>query len=118
MVLCFKTCGSSLRRLRCLFLIITTNHLEKIDEALGVITSGSGISTRPGRIDSVIELGHMEVEARLKLACKVLVDWPDMVNQVVNEGVGLTPVQFQELCIQHAYKKIHRNEIQEEEELK
>ncbi len=92
------------------FLVVTTNCLDKIDPAMGVTwgTEGNkeGISSRPGRIDSVIELSSMEYEGRLKLASRILVDWPEAIAEIVADGQGCSPVQFQEMCLQYANNRM------------
>ncbi len=93
------------------FLIVTTNHIDKIDPAMGV-TWEQGVSTRPGRIDSIIELGNIDECGRRKLAERILGEWPDSVDELVNNNRDLTPVQFQEICIQYAYE--HLNQMERE----
>ncbi len=98
------------------FLIVTTNHLEHIDPAMGVTWeegkgAKSGISTRPGRIDTVIEVGYLERPGRVKMAALVLKDWPEEQQRLVDAaGEDTTPVQFQEMCVQLAFQKINANE--------
>lgn len=93
------------------FLIVTTNHMEKIDPAMGVECGKNGISTRPGRIDTVIHLGNITRENKIKLANRILRDWPSDVDDVVNSSGDVTPIQFQELCIQRAFDRIHEMEM-------
>lgn len=88
-------------------LIVTTNHLSSIDPAMGVYKDeNSSISTRPGRIDTVIHLGTMSREDRLRMAQRILKDWPDLVANTVKDGESFTPAQFQELCIQVAFNRM------------
>lgn len=93
-----------------IFLIVTTNHIDKIDEALGVSATG-GISTRPGRIDSVIYMGEMSEQNRSKMANRILVDWPEIIPNIVKKGQGMMPAQFQELCICTAFEKINESKF-------
>lgn len=88
------------------FLIVTTNHINKIDEALGVAVEGSSISTRPGRVDEVIYLGLASDDVRRKIGMSILRDWPEMVEPLLQEHPVTTPVQFQELCIQAAFNRL------------
>lgn len=85
---------------------VTTNHLECIDEAMGVPTSNEGQSSRPGRIDRLIYMGAMSEANRWKLANKVLKDWPDMIPVAVKETQSFTPGQVQEYCVQKALTKL------------
>lgn len=90
-----------------IFLIVTTNCLDKIDPAMGVSVNGStGLSSRPGRIDTVIRLGNMSITNRRRMAAVTLRDWPDEIEQAVAEGQDMTPAQFQEMLIQTAFAKI------------
>jgi hypothetical protein len=89
-----------------IFLLVTTNDISKIDPALGVALNDSGISTRPGRIDAVIEVGAMEKPGREKLAARILKDWPSLIPALVDAHEGTTPAQFQEVCLRVALNKI------------
>jgi hypothetical protein len=93
-----------------IFLIVTTNNIEKIDEAMGVSWNSDGISTRPGRIDSVIKLDRMTEENRRRLAVQILRDWPNEISDMVEKGEGATPIQFQEMCIQLAFDKLSKEQ--------
>jgi SpoVK/Ycf46/Vps4 family AAA+-type ATPase len=85
---------------------VTTNHLEHIDEAMGVPTENSSQSSRPGRLDRIIYMGAMSETNRWKLANKVLRDWPEMVPDTVKETQSFTPGQVQEHCVQKALHKL------------
>lgn len=85
---------------------VTTNHLEHIDEAMGVPTENSRQSSRPGRLDRILYMGAMSEANRWKLANKVLRDWPEMVPDIVKETQSFTPGQVQEHCVQKALHKL------------
>lgn len=87
-------------------LCVTTNHVESLDPALGVPYNGHGRSTRPGRIDIVIEVGAMQESERRALAALMLGDWPDQVEPAVRAGEGEMAAQFQERCAQLALRLI------------
>jgi len=86
---------------------ITTNHISKLDPALGVSSVVQGeaegnqvvLSTRPGRIDQVVYLGNASHDCRMHIANRCLSDWPDEIESIVEQNTALTPVQFQQLCI-------------------
>ncbi len=81
-----------------IFVVITTNKLECIDEALGLPT-GDGMSTRPGRLDRVLQLSAPTPEGRLKIATRILSGEPqEIIDGLVSQGHGMTGAQFQELC--------------------
>lgn len=87
-------------------LMITSNHWEKLDPALGTINNGNGISTRPGRIDRVLKLSYLNLEGKYYIAKIILSDFPELVDQVVKESKDQeTPAQFQERCKMWAEKK-------------
>ena len=86
-------------------LIITTNHIENIDDAIGVYTD-KNTSSRPGRIDRIVYLGEMDEMPRKKLINKILKDWPELADVAMNETKNFTAAQVQEYCIQKALIKL------------
>jgi hypothetical protein len=89
------------------FLIVTTNHLDKIDEAMGVESKfDNQVSTRPGRLDKVIYLGVTSEAVRYQIAQHILKDWPEAHHYLVKKGDGMTAVQFQEVCLDFAFRRI------------
>lgn len=88
------------------FLVITTNHIENIDPAMGICTEGSDLSSRPGRIDRIIYLGPTDVDIRTRIVKHILPDWPEAHDSLVLKGEGCTPVQFQEMCVQYALARL------------
>lgn len=106
-----------------IFTIITTNHIEYIDEALGQpVKHEDGkvdfVSSRPGRIDRAIELTCMRPQDKLIMAERILgeyeVAYKEMLIQLELEGDNKqeTPAQFQDRCAQIAIKCfwVERNE--------
>lgn len=94
-----------------IFTIITTNHIEHVDPALGKpVARENGIidfiSTRPGRIDKAVELRYMQYDDKLRMAKKILGDIPESQSEITDEILRLdeTPAQFQERCTQLALK--------------
>lgn len=88
-----------------ILLIVTTNRIECIDEALGVSCDSKGtLSTRPGRIDSVLEFGMINTEHKYAMARSILRDWPEQVDAIVASSGDITPMQFNEMCVQCAYE--------------
>jgi ATPase family associated with various cellular activities (AAA) len=96
-----------------IFTIVSTNDITKIDEALGIpefinIENHNFISSRPGRIDRVIKLGYINNENKLKMANKILSEFPDKleeVKQYITNSKEETPAQFQEYCSQIALEE-------------
>ena len=94
------------------FVIVTTNDLSKVDEALGKPTqlpdgTKQFISTRPGRIDKAIELTYMETNDKKKMAQRILGMYEKEYLEMlvfIDKFTDLleTPAQFQERCAQLA----------------
>ena len=106
---CFLNCIDGVQNTDGLFLIITTNRVELLDEALGKPRTdkdmnGTHISTRPGRIDRAFELKALDKDCRLKIAKRILADCPDFINKVIEKSEGFSGAQMQELCTQMALK--------------
>jgi hypothetical protein len=86
-------------------LIVTTNHIELVDPALGGRASEEAVgSTRPGRVDVTMELPGLDYEARVELAKKILDDEVE-ARRLAEEHTNFTAVQFQEICLKVAQKK-------------
>jgi SpoVK/Ycf46/Vps4 family AAA+-type ATPase len=79
-------------------LVVTTNRLECIDEAMG-IPNGEGRSTRPGRIDEIVKFPTtLSQEGRRKIATRII-DGKEYIEKTVEDGYNDTPAQFQDRCI-------------------
>jgi len=93
--------------------IIDTTKLTTDDVLKKVITliaaykdqNGSCISTRPGRIDRVLELKTLDEKCRRKIAERILIDCSELIDATVKNGDGDTEAQFQERCSQIALKE-------------
>ena len=111
---CLLNCIDGADKTSGIFTIFTTNHIEKLDAALGqprVNPDGTVefISTRPGRIDKAIYLGYMTREDKMLFANKVfandakgLEEMKEIIDN--NPDKKETPAQFQESCTQLALK--------------
>ena len=85
-----------------IFLIVTTNHIEKLDAALA-IAENNGMTSRPGRIDRIIEFTDLDCEGRGKMASRILGDLPaEYQDGVVDETENMTGAQVQEFCARRA----------------
>ena len=106
---CFLNCISGIQNSNGVFLIITTNNIKDLDEALGKPRSdramnGTHISTRPGRLDRVLEFKILDEMCRRKIADRILEDCKELIETTIKEGEGDTGAQFQERCSQIALK--------------
>lgn len=109
---CLLNCIDGVEKGDGIFTVITTNHIEKLDPALGQPRRNADgtvefISTRPGRIDKAIELGYMEAEDKKRLARRIFLDdeygYQLMLEKIEREPEKKeTPAQFQEACAQLA----------------
>jgi hypothetical protein len=107
---CLLNCISGVQQTDGVFVIITTNNIHDIDEAIGIMRSQtSNISSRPGRIDRVLELKALDTKCRQKIARRILNEYPDTIEKAVAEGDGDTGAQFQERCSQIALKRFWEN---------
>jgi len=100
---CLLNCLDGVERTDGVLLIITTNRLDKLDPALGVPSSQT--STRPGRVDRVLELRDLDEAGRRQLCHRILHEWPETWEETVRLGAGETGAQFQERCTQLALTK-------------
>lgn len=70
----------------------TANDINKVDETLANVKSNT--ASRPGRIDSIIEIGVME-EANRRVLAEQLLDGHGLdVESAVKTGEGMTAAQF------------------------
>lgn len=117
---CLLNCLDGVEKSNGIFTVITTNHIDKLDPAIGQPRRKEDgtvefISTRPGRIDKAIELGYMENADKLKLARRIFFDndvgYRQICRMVEREpGRKETPAQFQERCAQLALDLLWRSE--------
>jgi SpoVK/Ycf46/Vps4 family AAA+-type ATPase len=86
-----------------LLLFITTNHVGQIDEAMGIPNKGEeSMSTRPGRIDIVMEMKDLDRAGRLKIALRILKGEDEIAEVMTDRYSSDTPAQFQYRCMQKA----------------
>ncbi len=124
---CLLNCLDGVEKSNGVFTIITTNHIDKLDEAMGRPRKNPDgttefISTRPGRIDKAIELTYMTNSDKLKLAKRIFFDnessYHKMVTLVEKEPHKQeTPAQFQERCAQMALELLWQSEHEVEEKI-
>ena len=96
---CLLNCLDGVQRADGLLVVMTTNHLDKVDPAIG---QPGEIGSRPGRIDRVVCLGPLDSEGRRKIASRILIDWPEWIETLCTRGEEDTPAQFQERCARTA----------------
>jgi SpoVK/Ycf46/Vps4 family AAA+-type ATPase len=99
---CLLNCIDGIENTDGIFAVVTTNHIEKIDSAIG-IPNGDGISTRPGRIDRAIEMKNPDEDGRRKIAKRILENY-EHIEDIIQQGSNDTGAQFQERCARLALK--------------
>ena len=92
---CLLNCLDGVQRADGLMVMMTTNHLERVDPA---IAQPGSIGSRPGRIDRIVSMGTLGAEGRSQLANRILGDWPEVIEDICKAGTDDTPAQFQERC--------------------
>lgn len=114
---CLLNCIDGVEKEDGVLTIITTNNLEKLDEALGLPcmdrTNGMHISTRPGRVDIAVLLEEFTEDQRQQMADRILHEYPEEIQLAVQAGDGDTPAQCQDRCGQIALRRLwedNRNE--------
>lgn len=101
---CLLNCLDGIEKTDGLLLFITTNKRDSLDSALGIpdedFKNCKEISTRPGRIDRAVYLGLIDEKGIRKMAERILSDYPEKINDVVEEykNKKITPAQFQSIC--------------------
>lgn len=94
-----------------LLFIITTNDIEQVDSALGrpdpnaMTEDGDPMSTRPNRIDIVVELKGIDEAGRIKLATRILDD-KELATVMALKYSEESAAQFQERCKQLAKRML------------
>lgn len=90
-------CVDGIERNSGLVLFVTTNHVDKIDEALGA-PDADGESSRPGRIDLIAEMTTLDHAGRLKVASRIVRD-AARAEELVSQNVDETAAQLINRCI-------------------
>ncbi|MGB7347937.1 MAG: AAA family ATPase [Pirellulaceae bacterium] len=98
---CLLNCLDGVQRADGLMVMVTTNHVDKIDPAIG---QPGAIGSRPGRIDRIVSMGCLDDTGRRKVAQRILDHWPQWIDDICHAGREDTPAQFQERCGRLALK--------------
>ena len=106
---CLLNCIDGVEETKGVLFVITTNRVETLDPALAVATDG-GRTSRPGRIDYLVEMPVLDQEGRRKLASRILRGYDDRIEEMVRRGEGDTGAQFQARCVELAQSIFWREE--------
>lgn len=96
------------------FLVVTTNDPSKLDSALGSVTeAGEGMTSRPGRIDTYIELNACSETAKKFIIGKILCDYStaEQAEILAECEPSWTVVQVQSHCIKHVQKVLRQRRL-------
>lgn len=79
--------------------VVTTNRIEYLDDALGKPDPDrAGVSTRPGRVDRVVEFPDLSEAGRRAIAGRILADCPAEIDPLVERCAGYSGAQFEDAC--------------------
>jgi hypothetical protein len=98
---CLLNCISGVEPAEGVYLFVTTNRLDYLDDALGV-PNKKGISTRPGRLDTCFEMGEISLVEKQQIATHFLAGHPSVATTLIEESNGCTAAQFSDMCSQKA----------------
>lgn len=91
--------------------IVTTNHVESLDPALGGINA-NGVAIRPGRIDMAVEFGPLSIEGKHQMAERILADLPQLQDKAILDSDGFeTGATFERRCIDLAQEYWLNSEV-------
>jgi hypothetical protein len=94
---CLLNCISGVQPSDGILVLVTANDVGKLDPALGTPDT-TGKSSRPGRLDRAVYVGHLNKEGREKLAKRILSDNLELIDKTVLDGEGETGAQFENRC--------------------
>lgn len=107
----FLNCLDGVQRNDGLFVIITSNHPEKLDTAIGI--ADNGMSSRPGRVDRVIEIKPLDQRQKTQIATSIMLGFEEYIPNIVAEGKKDNGAQFVERCRKLAEKLYWESESPE-----
>lgn len=82
-----------------IMVVVTTNRIEFLDDALGKPDPDrKGVSTRPGRIDRVVEFPQLTEAGRRMIAGRILADCLNEIDALVIACDGYSGAQFEDAC--------------------
>ena len=88
---CLLNCIDGASRPDGLLLVMTTNRIDMLDDAL----------KRPGRMDRAVEFLALDFEGRMKIALRILED-PELSRRLAMDGDSDSAAAFQERCFKVA----------------
>lgn len=112
---CLLNCIDGIEQSDGVYLVVTTNKLDKIDPALAVVNNNN-ICSRPGRIDRVVEVPHPRTSKPYEeMVARILTDnselWSDLVVEACKNSD--TMAQFQNRC-RNVAKNLYWEKVKKE----
>lgn len=98
---CLLNCISGVEPAEGIYLFVTTNRLDQLDEALG-IPNDKGVSTRPGRLDTCFHMGDITLDEKREIVRHFLSEHEAIGAALIESSNGCTAAQFSDLCAQKA----------------
>lgn len=98
---CLLNCISGVEPAEGIYLFVTTNRLDYLDEALG-IPNAKGVSTRPGRLDTCFYMAEITLKEKQQIVAHFLGEHPALGARLIEESNGCTAAQFSDMCAQKA----------------
>ena len=106
---CFINCLDGIKRNDGVFIVITSNKPETIDPAIGALDK-NGASTRPGRIDRIIEILPLDVGQKTEIANNIFKGFEHLVPQAIELGKTDSGACFMDRCRVMAEKALWESE--------
>ncbi len=118
---CILNCLDGADKKQGILSIITTNHPETLDPALGgadedTMHDDGRMPSRPGRVDRSIEFLPLDRPGRLKLATRIMKD-DTLAEQMVNAGENDSAAQLQERCFRTAVEMLFADKEKVKEQI-
>lgn len=96
---CLLNCIDGIEKSDGLFLMVTTNDISKIDDAIAK-TDEDGVASRPGRIDRVIHMAPPDRDGMMELTKRILPEFPEKWDEIAERAIekDYTPAQIENVC--------------------
>lgn len=103
---CLLNCIDGIEKSDGLFLIVTTNAIDKIDDAIAK-TDDDGVASRPGRIDRVLHMTPPGLEGMKELTKRIMPEFPDRWDEIAERAIekDYTPAQVENICATMALRE-------------
>jgi hypothetical protein len=86
----FLNCLDGIKQVRGILLFITTNDIDKVDDAL---------KNRPSRIDKCVFIDNPTYEIKLEMATRLFDEFPEQIDIILQDTDNYSTSMFKEKCI-------------------